>query len=382
MPAGPERGSGRAVAASPRTGARVWDVDRIAVWTWIAVAVSLALAAACYPILFYVRRVWSFRQQAIFDTLSPEAKRLYLDLFHRSDAERGDTAAPDPTARFAAAYARWFGRGRLVVPATIVAALTLVYALLVSIAAAKWLMPTAMAGTTAVPLIASAAMTGAYILVSLDTISRVTRRDLLPDDLYVSALRLASCVPLGIAFASLANEESRPFVALAMTAFPLQETVGFLRKTASQRAGLEVATAATSNDVPSRLSGVDRAVCERLSTIGVNTIGQLAYSDPVQLTMRTSLGFVFALDLVSQALAWVYLEDKLNVLRPMGLRGSFEIAALQQEARDADPAIAANANALLDQLPAALGLTPEQTVNVVHQIADDPYTRFLLVAYS
>jgi hypothetical protein len=44
--------------------------------------------------------------------------------------------------------------------------------------------------------------------------------------------------------------------------------------------------------------------------------------------MRASLSFIFVLDVVSQALAWVYLDQKLNDLRPMGLRGAFEIAAL------------------------------------------------------
>jgi hypothetical protein len=88
------------------------------------------------------------------------------------------------------------------------------------------------------------------------------------------------------------------------------------------------------------------------------------------------------LDIVSQALAWVYLDSKLNDLRPMGLRGAFEIAVLAFEANDPANRNAANSKAVIEQLPSKLDLTPEQVRNLLHQIADDPYVGFLVSAYS
>jgi hypothetical protein len=41
--------------------------------------------------------------------------------------------------------------------------------------------------------------------------------------------------------------------------------------------------------------------------------------------MRSSLSFRFVVDVVSQALAWVYLGEKLDQLRTIGLRGAYEI---------------------------------------------------------
>jgi hypothetical protein len=51
---------------------------------------------------------------------------------------------------------------------------------------------------------------------------------------------------------------------------------------------------------------------------------------------------------------------------------------LKQEAANGN----VNAQTLLSQLPATLGLTTEQCSNMIHQIADDPYTGFLVEAYG
>jgi hypothetical protein len=81
-----------------------------------------------------------------------------------------------------------------------------------------------------------------------------------------------------------------------------------------------------------QLSGVDPPTADRLREADVTTIPQLAYCDPVQVSMRTNLGFQFVLDLVGQALAWalawIYFEKELGDLRLLGLRGSVEIRNL------------------------------------------------------
>lgn len=372
-----------APAANAPPAAADWSRDRRVAWLLIAAITLLATAVALYPVLYYIFGVWPSRQKAIFNTLTVAAKAEYMRLYHATEEyTENNVVITEPGARFSAFYSKWFGRGALGWPTLLIAILLLAYSFLAAIAAAKATVPLAVADVANVSPIAIAAVTGAYILVSLDTIARVTQRDLLPDDLYLSALRLAAAIPLGMAFASLASRDAQALVALAITAFPLQQLAAFLRQIAARRIGIDNPSEAAREDSPIKLSGVDRTVCERLSTVGVNTITQLAYGDPIQLTMRTSLGFVFVLDIVSQALAWVYLESKLNDLRPMGLRGAWEISVLYSEANDATSAHAANSKAVIEQLPAKLGLTKEQVENVLHQIADDAYVGFLVSAYS
>jgi hypothetical protein len=133
-------------------------------------------------------------------------------------------------------------------------------------------------------------------------------------------------------------------------------------------------------DLISKLLGVDNAVFERMGEIGVTTIGQMAWADPIALTMRTNMGFMFVLDLVSQALAWSYLGRRLEILRPMGLRGAYELRVLMNEANDPDSPLNANATNLIPEVAQAVNLSLAQFRNVLHQIADDATAEFLVEA--
>ena len=161
----------------------------------------------------------------------------------------------------------------------------------------------------------------------------------------------------------------------------MQQLTSIFRRLAGKPLG-EAAIPEAFSDIITRLSGVDPIVSQRLASIGVSTISQLAYSDPIQLTMRTNLNFVFLLDLVSQALAFVYLDDKLNTLRPMGLRGAYELSVLTRESRTADDAHHENAVATVEQAATAIGLSTELFKNTLHEITDDPYVDFLCSAYG
>jgi len=109
----------------------------------------------------------------------------------------------------------------------------------------------------------------------------------------------------------------------------------------------------------------------------MTTIAQLAYCDSVQLCTRTGLSFQFILDVVAQALAWIYLADKMDKLRPGGLRGALEIKDLVDDFQNEDSDIAAAAKKLLESMATATQLDVAQLQNACEQIAGDPYTEFL-----
>lgn len=346
----------------------------------VAVAV-LSTVVALYPVIYYVTRGWAWRADMISNSLTKAAKDRYLSLYHQqpSDVAKADT-------RFTAFYREWYGRTRLVAPAAVVAIITFIYALVMALAGAQGLWPTM---TTAwLPIVAHpialGAIAGAYTLISLDSIGRVAQRDLSPEDLYLQALRLAAAVPIGYAFYVL-NPATAPFLGFAVAAFPLQQIGDMLRQQAASKLGSTLPPDVVA-DVLTRLSGVDTPTADRIQSIGINTITQLANSDPIQLTMRTNLSFSFVLDLTSQALAWVYLEGKLDTLRPIGLRGACELAVLERERKNVKSRMHANAVLVVGQLAAALAspgaptLTNEQMLNVLHQIAEDNRTKFLLLA--
>src|SRR5262249_11293168 len=136
--------------------------------------------------------------------------------------------------------------------------------------------------------------------------------------------RLAMAMPVGYAFSHFLNREIGPAIAFAVGVFPLNTIATMLRQLANRRLNLELGAAEAKSQI-AQLAGIDASMAERIEDADITTIYQLAWCDPIQLTMRTNLTFNYVVDIVSQALAWVYLGDKLRSLAPLGLRAAAEI---------------------------------------------------------
>jgi hypothetical protein len=185
------------------------------------------------------------------------------------------------------------------------------------------------------PGTAVAGIVGAYTWIVSSLISATASHNLPPGVLLSSVLRLSVAVPMGYAIASLAAPGLAPFIAFAIGAFPLSTVQLFLQRIATKQLNLDMATD-DKRDQVMQSSGVDPPIADRLREADITTIPQFAYCDPVQVSMRTNLGFQFVLDLVGQALAWIYFEQKLGALRLLGLRGSVEVRSLLEALRSND----------------------------------------------
>ena len=356
--------------------------DKTVITVAILITTVLGAFTAVGPIVFYLFDGWGWRRHVIVCSLSDEAKDKYLSTYHSQTSE-----PVTASARFATFYDHWFGRGRLVVPTVLIAIIVTLYVFLLVCYAAQsiahwsviYLADDPSGRTTHGLAIAAAAIAGAYVFVSLEAIGQVARRDVAAEDLCFHALRYMGCVPVAFALSSLVKNDAALIIAFAAGAFPLPMIARIVRQDAQKRLGV-TASADTQADLITKLLGVDDAVFERMREIGITSIGQMAWADPISLTMRTNMSFMFMLDLVSQALAWSYLGEKLETLRPMGLRGAFEIRVLMNEANDPDSPLNANALDVIPQAAQAVGLTLPQFLNVTHQVGDDETAEFLVEA--
>jgi hypothetical protein len=130
------------------------------------------------------------------------------------------------------------------------------------------------------------------------------------------------------------------------------------------------------------LQGINKSIVERLSNEDITTITQIAYCDPVRVTMRSNLTFNFIIGCVNQSLAWLYLTEQLNTIRPFGIRGAVEIKCLMMDFDDEGTGAdeigsRAKAIALMSQIAVAVKQSPEILEFAFRQIAEDPYTVFL-----
>lgn len=219
-------------------------------------------------------------------------------------------------------YDARFGRRRYVVPVLLL--------VLLAIIPIDWAIESALAWSghpgTAVrlPPQAVAAIAGAYTWVAADVLSRWQYRDLLPIHVTWAALRFAVALPLAYAFGSLVAADLKIFVAFAISAFPTRALVTITRRIFRRKLDLGDAGEKAESELE-KLQGIDTRVAERFADEGYTTVLQLAYADPIELTMRcSSFGFSFVTDCASQALAWIYLEDRLATLRVMSIHVRFK----------------------------------------------------------
>jgi hypothetical protein len=137
-----------------------------------------------------------------------------------------------------------------------------------------------------------------------------------------------------------------------------------------------------------QLQSISKTNAERFYDEGIATIVQLAYGDPIDLTIRTNFEFTYVVDCVSQALLWIYFTDKTKSLAMYSLRGAQEASSLMSSLRPDPPPAGeelssearqeqAQAQATLEAVAAALGTTVPAITDTMLQVSEDPYTEFL-----
>jgi hypothetical protein len=330
----------------------------------------VGLLLGILPVLHFRRSGYRERREEIIHYFNSKAIAHYFDRFCNA-REVGDLQA-----EFATYYDQRFGAISYRFPITIYAA-SLVTAML-------WIAASASQVGALSPVFVPApgvawALAGAYFWVVQDLLSRFVRRDLAPATLYGYSFRFVICIPIAYALAFILNLQSggglHAALAFLLGVFPTNTLVKIIRRQVLQRFGLGDEAAATRYELED-LQGVTTAVAERFSDLGVATNVQLAYEDPIQLTMRMNLPFRFIIDVMSQALLAIYCKN-LDVLRRYSIRGSMDAATLYDELHVRDDEVKKRARVVIDTISAELGMLPSTLEKVFREIEGDPANQFL-----
>lgn len=334
----------------------------------------IALVLLFAPVFCYLRSGWALKCKEILDNFTDKGIEKYFSLFFPA---RDKTIKENLKVDFSDFYDRRFGRKHFIIPGLLLFAVSGFLLFLVSWVVFGWLRKGSGIELD-LPPVAVAAFVGAYAWVLLDLIAKAHLCDLKPTNLLNASFRLVLSAPLGLAVAALLKDQAGIPVALFLGAFPTRTITTMARRKAGSFLNLEN----SSNHDPSQLQtlqGLNREVRERFEQEGVSTILQLAYSDPIVLTMRTNFSFSYVVDCCSQALAWLYFEDKLKRIRSFGLRGAQEINNLIGEIDDSEnqPDCAKRAGQCLNIAAAELEMDSMTFEWILREVAEDPYTKFL-----
>lgn len=333
-----------------------------------------------YPIGRYLVSAWKFRREYLIGQLSGDSMRLYYQQF-RAGACIGIKPVGDPTLTaadytqaFRANFNTWYGRRYYIAPVIGLAVLSAICGWWGCVTLWDWMSgqrtPESMQG------LVGAALAGAFVWVISDEIDRLRRRDFTSFDVYYYIFRILISIPFGWA---LTGHQVTLYVGIPLAfflgAFPTSTLFTAARRIASQELNLGHDAVPGKLELES-LQSVGKDVAERFRDEGIFTIAQLAYADPLDLTIRTNFDFNYVVDCVSQALLWIYLGEKGEQLQPYSLRGAQEVAYFYTCLTATPPD--SNAVASLQEMASVkLNMGKEALQCTLEQVAKDPYTVFL-----
>jgi hypothetical protein len=361
---------------------------------------ALAVLLVLWPILRFLYRPWSFRKDLIFGAVAGDAAVYYYQQFRpgapiiskhppiKVSPPANGYAYPEPTRdayfeAFREDFFRWYGRRYYIAPVAMLVILAAVSALWSQKMLCEWAASELGPGATLRALTASA-LAGAFVWVISDQIDRLRRRDFTTSDVYYYVFRILLAIPFAWAIGAI-SIDGKPLglpgsipLAFFLGAFPTTTLFKIARRFGAQTLRLGD-DQATGNLELEKLQSIGKSNAERFQDEGVTTITSLAYTDPVDLTIRTNFDFSYVVDCVSQALAWIYFQDDIAKLLALSMRGAQEITTVVQWAADtSDPESQARAEQAILDAANKLGLSDKAFRTTLTQIARDPYSEFLV----
>ena len=340
------------------------------------------------PVASFIVRGWNIKKSDIMSSLGDKSIKLYVKTFLKK--ERADAPSiKNDLAIFDEMYLRRYGRYRLREPLILLVVTLFPLSLLMSHTALARLaalsgtpIPT---GSLILPGEALAAVAGAYTFVIAALVRSAMNYELPPLMLANAALRLLVAAPVGYAVAAFDGTKSE-FIAFAIGAFPIDQVQTIFGRLTSKyfNTSDNDPVTADSTDKTMALDGVDQPMAENLAAGEITTAVQLAYCDPVQLSLRTNIDFDVILDLQSEALAYIYLGGQLDMIRPLGLRGAVEISNLMNSetipARPGQPT--SDFTQAFTSAQVASKIDAGGLRNCFNEITKDPYTIFLVESWA
>jgi hypothetical protein len=225
------------------------------------------------------------------------------------------------------------------------------------------------------PIVISAFL-GAFAWVLSDQLRRFRTGDFTAHDAYGGTYRFLIAIPLGISLASFARDDVGIGIAFLLGAFPTTSLFTIARRLVNKQFGVGETQENGSLELE-KLQCVGRSNAERYVDEGITTIAELAWADPIDLTIRTNRQLNFVVDSVSQALLWVYFEDRVKQLYPLSLRGAQEVCTLMSDLKSKEPKKKAAAKKNLAKGAEVLKMDKESFLYTLVAVKDDPYAKFL-----
>lgn len=360
----------------------MWIPHNVVEWACLIAWLILLL-----PVIAFLGTTWRIRRDVLFARLQKKSLDRYYEQFFPSKARkrrrRKVSEAEDPDAdvqaRFRRDFGMLYGRRHYLLPLGLLALISGIGMLVTARSIQAWvgINPS----FKPFPPIAVSAFLGAYAWVLYDQFLRFRKGDFTPHDVYSCLYRFLIAIPLGISFAAFLKDEVGVAVVFLLAAFPTTTLFTLARRLASQKLGLGEDKQEGVLELE-KLQSVGRSNAERYLDEGITTVAELAWADPIDLTIKTNRQFNFVVDSISQALLWVYFEDGVKKLYPLSLRGAQEVCSFLDDLDSDEPKVKSAAEKNLKAAAELMKMDKESFLYTLLTVKDDPYAQFLFAIWQ
>jgi len=322
--------------------------------------------------LIYIGSRWKDKFITLQGYFSDKSLRLYYQLFKPAI----NIVAADAKIRdlFNRHYHRSYGRRNFILPFLCFSLVSAIAFCVISRTLLCYI--DSQSPSSPLPAIAMSSLLGAYLWVALDQVERFRTQDFTFHDINMWTLRLLVSIPVGYAFSYGVKEPVGIPLAFFLGTFPLKSLLKYGRRFAAKHLITGTGNEPDASELEN-LQGVKRQESERFQDEGIANILQLAYSDPIDLTMRTNFDFTYIVDLKAQALLWIYLENRISELRILSIRSAHEVTVLHQLLESDDRHKREMAKANLHEICERLKVNEDSCRKLLLEVAKDPHTEFV-----
>lgn len=333
------------------------------------VVCSVAWIFLIVPSIVYLLTIWKIKFEYLRAYFDEGDLETYFKQFYRSkDIREGDLGD-----LFDKRIHRSFGKRRYILPLFFLSIVSGIGIIFVAINIIYWLDH----NEFKLPPVVISAFLGAYMWVAYDQFQRLRMRDFTSHDIYLCSFRLLIAIPLGVSFAAIIKDPVGVPLAFFLGSFPARTLLKYGRRFVNTNLGIGKQSDEKTSELE-QLQSINRVEAERYQEEGKTNILQLAYSDPVELTLRTNFEFNYVLDCISQALLWLYLGKNISKLYPLGLRGAHEAFILNEALNSDDSDSKKIAEDNFKEIAKVLDIKEKALQQTLIDVAEDPYTEFIL----
>lgn len=328
------------------------------------------------PTLLYLFVTWTIRRKILFKRFTTSGdtndedepiRKYYAQFFPGRELE------PDAYKQFKRDFDRTYGRRYYILPFALLGVIAAIGLWITAEWAQSWV------GWAPVPKplppIVISAFLGAYAWVLYDQFARFRTGDFTPYDIYAGVYRFLIAVPLGVSLATFAKDQVGVAIAFLLAAFPTTTLFRLSRRLIAKQFSLGESAEGKKLELEN-LQCMGRSNAERYLDEGITTIAELAWSNPIDLTIRTNRDLNFVIDSISQALLWIYFRD-VEKLYPFSLRGAQEACSLLEDCKSRKPKVRKAARHTLKVAAGAMNLDEQTFIYTLTTVAEDPYAEFL-----